>query len=161
MLKCNTEIMKDLKKIEEEKYLILEKEREQSIIRYVSKEDKIIPAYNYAETRAKLDELYKREIYLKGLLQKANASVVVPEFDMTIGDCLVYLAQLAEKAKTLRMLSCKEPKTRTLQYQKQVEFSEALYDIAKAKEDYEATQALIVKLQMALDRVNLTNLIEV
>ena len=70
---------------------------------------------------------------------------------MTIGDCLIYLAQLANK----------EPKTRTLQYQKQVEFSEALYDISKAKADYETTQALIVKLQMAIDRINLTNLIEV
>ena len=36
-----------------------------------------------------------------------------------------------------------------------------LYDINKAKLDYEAVQALIVKLQMAIDRINLTNLIEV
>lgn len=161
MLKCNTEIMKELKKIDEEKTVVLAKEREQSIIKYVSNEDKIIPAYSYAETRATLDELYNREIYLKGLLQKANATVLVPEFNMTIGDCLVYLAQLAEKARTLRTLAYKEPKSRTLQYQKQVEFSEALYDIDLAKSDYEATVELITKLQMAIDRVNLTNLIEV
>ena len=161
MLKCNTEIMKDLKKIEEEKYLLLEKEESQSIIKYVSEVDKIIPEYNYEETRGKIDELDKKEIYLRGLLQKSNATVIVPEFNMTIGDCLIYLAQLAGKARVLRRLASKEPKTRTLQYQKQVEYSEALYDISKAKADYEATQELIVKLQMAIDRINLTNLIEV
>jgi len=161
MLKCNTEIMKDLKKIEEEKNLLLSKEENQSIIKYVSEADKIIPDYNYDDTRREIDELDKKEIYLRGLLQKSNATVIVPEFNMTIGDCLVYLAQLSSKARVLKYLASREPKARTLQYQRQVEFSEALYDINKAKSDYEATQALIVKLQMAIDRINLTNLIEV
>ena len=161
MLKCNTEIMKDLKKIEEEKAILYAIEREQSVVKYISSEDKIIPDYKYEDTRSKLDELYKKEIYLKGLLQKANATVIVPEFNLTIADCLVYLAQLAEQSRELRVLANRQAKTRTLQYQKQVEYSEALYDINKAKADYEATQNLIVKLQMAIDRINLTNLIEV
>ena len=161
MLKCNTEIMKDLKKIEEEKNTILKNEMEQSVIKYVSSEDRIIPDYNYEQTRKDLDNLYKKEIYLRGLLQKANSTVIVPEFNMTIGDCLVYLAQLAEKSRILKSLANRQAKTRTLQYQKQVEYSEALYDIETAKKDYDAVQAEIVKLQMAIDRINLTNLIEV
>lgn len=153
--------MKDLKKINEEKSLLIDKEMDQCIIKYVSEADKIIPEYNYDETRQKIDALNKREIYLRGLLLRANATVIVPEFGMTIGACLIYLAQLEEKARILKVLSCKQPKTRTLQFQKQVEYSEAIYDIEKAKKDYDNVKDEIVKLQMAIDRINLTNLIEV
>jgi hypothetical protein len=161
MLKCNTEIMKDLKQIQERKAVILEKERLECAVSYVSDEDKILPDYNYDEVRNQIDDLNKEEIYLKGLLAKSNATTIVPEFNMTIGDCLIYLAQLTEKAGRLNSLSNRRKKTRSLQYQKQVEFTEVLYDVDKAKVDYEKTQKEIVKLQMAIDRINLTNLIEV
>ncbi|MBP5446156.1 MAG: hypothetical protein J6Y28_08300 [Acholeplasmatales bacterium] len=161
MLKCNTEIMKDLKQIYEEKNEILQKESSECMVSYISEEDKILTDYNYSEVRQKIDDLNKKEIYLRGLLAKSNATTIVPEFNMTIGDCLVYLAQLNEVSKRLSVLSCKRKKTRTLQYLKQVEYTEILYDVDKAKEDYEKTKQEIVKLQMAIDRVNLTNLIEV
>ena len=94
MLKCNTEIMKDLKKIQEQRSEILSIERRDSTISYIAGEEKIPTNYNYKETRIKIDELNKKEVYLRGLLAKANSTVIVPEFNMTIGDCLVYLAQL-------------------------------------------------------------------
>ena len=153
--------MKDLKKINEEKLLLISKEMDQCIIKYVSEADKIIPDYNYDETRKMVDALNQKEIYLRGLLLKANATVIVPEFNMTIGACLIYLAQLEDKARTLKVLSSKQPKTRTLQFQKQVEYSEAIYDIEVAKKDYDEVKEEITKLQMAIDRINLTNLIEV
>ena len=160
MLKCNTEIMKDLKKIHEEKVETLSNEKRDSTISYILGEEKIASNYNYKETREKIDELNKKEIYLKGLLAKANATVIVPEFNMTIGDCLVYLAQLTSKADTLYLLSIVKPKSRSYRL-KEVEYTETCYDVSIVKEDYQKVKDEIVRLQMALDRINLTNMIDV
>ena len=160
MLKCNTEIMKDLKKIQEERMEILSNERKNSTISYIAGEEKISTNYNYRETRDKIDELNKKEVYLRGLLSKANSTVIVPEFNMTIGDCLVYLAQLSNKANVLYSLADAKPKSRSYRL-KEVEYTETVYDVNEAKEDYEKTKDEITRLQMAIDRINLTNLIEV
>ena len=44
---------------------------------------------------------------------------------------------------------------------KEVEYTETLYDVLEAKKDYEKTNEEIMRLQMAIDRINLTNMIEV
>ena len=160
MLKCNTEIMKDLKKIQEQRSEILSIERRDSTISYIAGEEKIPTNYNYKETRIKIDELNKKEVYLRGLLAKANSTVIVPEFNMPIGDCLVYLAQLSSKSSILYSLANARSKTRSYKL-KEVEYTETLYDVLEAKKDYEKTNEEIMRLQMAIDRINLTNMIEV
>ena len=81
---------------------------------------------------------------------------------MTIGECLIYLAQLNSKKQLLsNYASQKQLKRVSSTYSNKVEYTELLYDVDKVKVELLELQRLIARLQMAIDRTNLTNLIEV
>ena len=81
---------------------------------------------------------------------------------MTIGECLIYLAQLNSKKQLLsNYASQKQLKRVSSTYSNKVEYTELLYDVDKVKIELLELQRLIARLQMAIDRTNLTNLIEV
>lgn len=162
MKKCNTELMKEIKILEEKKNDILNLEQEECKITYIDGEKKMNSDYSYDEVRKEVDEIDTEIRRYKSLLAYSNATTIVSEFNMTIGECLIYLASLNSKKTYLTSFASKKQKTRiSSTYNNKVEYTELLYDVNQVKQELEDLQRLIAKLQMALDRTNLTNLIEI
>lgn len=162
MKKCNTELMKEIKILEEKKNDILTLEEEECKITYLEGEKKMDSNYSYDAVRKEIDEIDNEIRKYKSFLAVSNATTIVPEFNMTIGECLIYLASLNSKKNLLSSFASKKQITRiSSTYNTKVEYTELLYDVNKVKKELEDLQRLIAKLQMAIDRTNLTNLIEI
>lgn len=160
MKKCHTEIMKEIKKLEEIKEILLSEESDNCVVTYLQKETPINTGYNYDETNKKITECDNEILRLKSLLTKANAKTKVEGFDMTINEALVYLAQLNEKLKRLSYLVNLKPLKRTTGYDSTPEFTKIVFDREKVLKDYEEVRNLIPRLQMAIDRTNLNHMID-
>ena len=162
MKKCNTELMKEIKILEEKKNDILTLEEEECKVTYLEGEKKMDSNYSYDAVRKEIDEIDNEIRKYKSFLAVSNATTIVPEFNMTIGECLIYLASLNSKKSLLSSFASKKQITRiSSTYNTKVEYTELLYDVNKVKKELEDLQRLIAKLQMAIDRTNLTNLIEI
>ena len=160
MKKCHTEIMKEIKKLEEIKETLLNEESDNCIVTYLQKETPINTGYDYNLTNIKIEECDTEILRLKSLLTKANVETNVEGFEMTIGEALVYLAQLNEKLKRLSYLVNLKPLKRSTGYDSVPEFTKIVFDREKVLKDYEEVRNLIPKLQMAIDRTNLNHMIE-
>ena len=97
---------------------------------------------------------------LKTILANVNATVIVEGFDMTINEALIYLAQLNEDLKRLNNLITINPLSRRSSYDGVPEFTKITFNREEVKNDYETVRNLIPKLQMAIDRTNLTHFTE-
>ena len=160
MKKCHTEIMKEIKKLEEVKETLLNEESDNCIVTYLQKETPINTGYDYNLTNIKIEECDTEILRLKSLLTKANVETNVGGFEMTISEALVYLAQLNEKLKRLSYLVNLKPLKRSTGYDSVPEFTKIVFDREKVLKDYEEVRNLIPKLQMAIDRTNLNHMIE-
>lgn len=162
MKKCNTELLKEIKILEEKKEDIITLEDEECKVTYLEGEKKIKSNYSYENVRKAIDDIDTKIRKYKALLAISNATTIVLEFNMTIGECLIYLAQLNSKKQLLsNYASQKQLKRVSSTYSNKVEYTELLYDVDKVKIELLELQRLIARLQMAIDRTNLTNLIEV
>lgn len=159
---CNTEIMKEIKKLNDRKSDLINFETMNSTITFLKDEEKTMPSYSYDELTKELGEIDNRVLYLKDKLAYSNATTIVPEFNLTIASALTYLAILQSKKDRYYRLSLND-KLRRIGSNRdgQVEYAETLYEPTSCKKIYEETVEEINKLQMAIDRVNLTNLIEI
>ncbi|MDD7457028.1 MAG: hypothetical protein PUK83_01145 [Clostridia bacterium] len=161
MKKCNTEIMKIIKALDEEKSALIVMEQQNSKVIYSTGEKKLNGDYDFDAVTKRIDEIDDEILKLKGKLSLSNATTAVEEFSMTISEALVYLAELQNKKDRYVYLSS-SPKKRRLSVNREgvVEYEETLYDpklcLDKAKEISE----MISRLQMAIDRTNLNNMIE-
>ena len=158
---CNAELMKKVKLLEQAKDDILQEERRIHQVTYQTEEDKFDNGYSFAKTRKKIDDIDFEVRKYKKLLNHSNATTIVKEFDMTLGECLVYMAQLNNQVYTLVELSQKEPITRRSTINGVIEYTALNYDKAECQAKLQWVQETISKLQVAIDRTNLTNIIEV
>lgn len=161
MKKCNTEIMKEIKKLEEYKIALLNNERSSCTVTYALDEEPLESDYNFDLIDEKI-EWYDNEIRrLKGLLAHSNVTTIVEGFNMTISEALIYLAQLKQKENRYDFLLSKKKLTRTSGYgDRMVEFTKILYDQDKIYDECAKLKEIIAQLQMAIDRTNLTNMID-
>lgn len=163
MKKCNAELMKDLKELQYEIKKLIDAEVEESVVTYTSKEKKIENGYNYQSTRSKLSNMQKEERKIKSLLAKSNATTKVDGFNMTLAEGLVYLAELNTNKTHLEKLCARQAITRVEPQNygsNLVQYRETRYKLEDAKSDLKKVKKEIAKLQMAIDRTNLTNMIE-
>ena len=158
---CNTEIMKKVKLLEQTKGDILAEERRIHQVTYQTEKDKFDYGYSFAETRTKIDAIDAEIRKYKRLLNLSNATTMVDEFDMTLGECLVYMAQLNRQIFTLEEMSKKESITRRSTINGVIEYTALNYDKAECQSRLQWVLETIAKLQVAIDRTNLTNMIEV
>lgn len=157
---CHSEVMKRIKELESKKQKLLNIENKRCRIRYKQEENKVVTDYSYAGTRAEVEKLDKEIRRLRYELAKANCTVKVDGFNVTIGEALVMLAQLNSLSDTLEDLADNEQLTRSLSYNGVVEYTECTYSVEQAAKDLLKTEEKISKLQVAIDRANLTNYIE-
>ena len=160
MKKCNTEIMKDIKQLEIERVQLIEYEKQNYSVSYVQGEDIIPTDYEYAKVQAKLENIDSELRRLRRLLAYSNVTTIVEDFNMTISESLFYLQQLKSMETRLLQMSSRKKLTRRTGYEGQVEYSKLNYNPSVVLINYQKVKETIPKLQMAIDRTNLTNMIE-
>ena len=113
--------------------------------------ESVRPAYDYAKTQARLEELEGAIRRLKHAINRFNTTQVVDGFGITIDEMLVYIPQLTKRKSRL-------PKERVEeQYGRQsniIDYTYTNYDLTAVEADYEKTADELSRAQLALDTVN-------
>ncbi len=158
---CHSEAMKLIKELEEKKRLAVYTETSRSRVSYKEGEEAVPSKYDYAATRKEIAETDGKIRKIKSALAVANCKVKIEDFNITIGEALVLLAQLNSEYTRLDTLGRFDKLSRRITANGVLEYTECLYEPEKAQADQRAMYAEICKLQVAIDRANLNNYIEV
>ena len=163
----SAEANKLLKKLNEEKAMLLDNESRSSVFSAALGEDveSVRPEYDYMTTGEKLESINADIRKVKHAINIFNTTHTGPGFDMTIDEMLVYIPQLTEKKSRLLGMSSRLPKERKsvsgYGTNAVIDYLYANYDVSKAAEDYSAVSELLSKAQTALDIVNSTETMEI
>lgn len=160
MKMCHSEVIKYIKELENRKEVLLKQELTGRTYTHLEDGGKTIPDYSYSKTRLEVDKLDGEIRHLRHLLAVANCNVKVDGFDVSIGEALVMLAQLQNKCELLKEMSSFPQKSQRTTYSGKVEITECNYDVVKVGKDYEKVRQTINQLQVAIDRANLTNYVD-
>ena len=161
MKMCHSEVIKYIKELESKKRVLLRQESNDCTYSYQDEVSKIVPNYDYKKTRKAVDALDTKIRKLRHALAVANCSVIVEEFDVTLGEALVMLAQYQNKCELLSEMSSRQQISQRSSYSGKMEITCCNYDVEKVVKEYEELRLLIGRLQVAIDRANLTNFVEV
>lgn len=123
--------------------------------------ESIRPVYDYQKTQQEIEDVENRIVKLKHAINLFNINTLVPEFDMTIDQMLVYIPQLTERKAKLVKMSGRLPKQRVAEHRyyersNTVEYDYANYSVEQADADLEKVSEELSKAQNALDMVNAT-----
>lgn len=162
----NTEIMKRIKDLESRKAELVAFEVRNSFVVYTVEEKSmadLTKTYDILGNNNIIKELDNETRYLKYLLNLSNATTIVEDFNMTLGESLVLMAQLTQTIARITPLANTDKITREVMGygSRLAEYKEALYDINIAKQMLVEYKDTLMKLQMAIDKTNLTHEIEV
>lgn len=163
----SAEASKMLKKILEEKNIMLANERQSCVFNASLGEDvdSVRPVYNYEETQKALEFCDRKIRILKHAINCFNASQIVGDTGMTIDQVLVYIPQLTEMRTRLYDMQNRLPKQRTsvggIGSNTVIDYRYTNYSVEKAKEDYTRVSDELRKVQTALDVVNTTVRMEI
>lgn len=158
---CNSEAMKKVKALEEELNKLRFYEAQNSMISYKEGEKKIKVDYDYSKTRKEIEKINAEIRKIKNALAVANSTFKIDELSITIGEALVYLAQLNSEYNNLSQLASRNKISRRITQNGVLEYTECTYDTDEAKKDQKEVFAKIGKLQVAIDRANLNCFIEI
>ena len=151
---------KYLKKLNEEHDALQRKETKSDTFTASVQEkiEDVKPEYDYAAVQLQLQELEDKIRKVKHEINQFNLTQVVPGFDMTIDQMLIYIPQLTARKSKLDRMRSRLPKERVLGGMSRmtgiVEFEYCNYDIKQAEADYETVSDELSRAQNALDAVN-------
>ncbi len=157
---------KQLRKLNDQRDALLAMEKKSRAFTAAIQEDveSVRPAYDFQATQDALVEIEEKIRNLKHTLNCFNSTYVIPEFNMTIDQMLIYIPQLTSRKKRLDGMRSKLPKERVQSSYGRgnniIEYDYANYDISKAEEAYTAVSDELAKAQNALDTANATVLFE-
>ncbi len=157
---------KILKKTEDELSSLILKESQSKEFNAAVGEDaeSVRPQYNFSETQAKREELESRIRTIKHALNKYNVSTIVPELNMTIDQALIYIPQLVKQKHQYSAMKDKMPKTRVssnfFKGINLIDYVYVNYDVSEAAAKYEEITEKLATAQMALDKINAEENIE-
>lgn len=167
MKKCNTELMKELKAVQADLAELIADASNKNTVSYYEGEEEVERDFDYKKFVDKMTDLREQERRIKTLLAYSNATTkLVGMEELTIGEGLLKLAQLNNQLRTIagyktRKQVVKNVKHATFEGDKDRVFvTEHLHDPAQVDTDIKALQREISQLQVAIDRTNLTNMIE-
>ena len=125
-------------------------------------EEKYRPSYDYEGTQKRYREITQEIRKLRHAMNIFNSSTMVPEFDMTVDQLLVYLPQLRELKKKLGDMKNAPISGRSYDSYRGVnEYTYSNYSVQKVAEDYRLVSEEYAKAHSALDYINVTGGIEV
>lgn len=158
----SAEASKILKKLMDEKTILLANERQSSVFNASLGEEieSVRPAYDYEETQRALEAFDRKIRILKHAINCFNSSQTVGDTGMTIDQVLVYIPQLTQMRSRLFDMQNRLPKQRTsvggIGSNTVIDYRYTNYSVEKAKEDYTRVSDELSKIQTALDLVNTT-----
>ena len=162
----SAEAAKLLRKLNEEQAAL--KERESKTATFVAAVDEDVesarPEYDYAGTQKLLAQLEEKVRKVKHAINCFNIGTVIPEFNMTVDELLVYIPQLSERKRKLTEMASFLPKERVsngYQATKIIEYTYTNYDLEKAAEDLTAVSDELARAQTALDVINNSGQLEI
>lgn len=162
MQKCLKEIIKQIAALEQQKEEVLSDEVQNSVTKYGSNEEIPVPEYSFSTVRAQIEDIDVKIRRLRHKLHLANATVQVPEFGMTIGESIIMMAQLGKEKTLLTRMARREKKERRQPgFGSTVEWIVLNYDKDECRKKLKEVVDVITSLQMAIDRINLTHMVEV
>lgn len=156
----SAQVNKLLKKLNDEYSALLDREQRSRDFRAAMGEDieSVRPAYDYAKTQARLEELEGTIRRLKHAINRFNTTQVVDGFGITIDEMLVYIPQLTKRKSKLLEMKSRLPKERVEeQYGRQsniIDYTYTNYDLTAVEADYEKIADELSRAQLALDTVN-------
>lgn len=157
-----SESSKLLKKIIEEKAIILANEAQSSTFNAALGEDveSVRPIYDYESTCKMIADFDEKIRIIKHAINCFNTTTVVGDTRMTIDQLLVYIPQLTEKRNKLYDMQARLPKKRTsvsgYGNNSVIDYRYTNYDVEQVKKDYMAVSDELRRVQTALDLANST-----
>lgn len=135
-----------------------EQEKRFFVAATVENKEDVRPAYDYNDTKAKLEELETKVMKIKHALNVFNTVTVVPEFNKTIDEMLIYIPQLTKRKLKLSTMKSKPEfeRVQTAVRTNFIEYRYINYDLAQIEADYKAVTEELINAQIALDRVNIS-----
>ena len=115
------------------------------------------PMYDYVKSQEEQNSIEAKIRKVKHAIICFNTGTMIPGFDMTIDEMLVYIPQLSERKRKLTEMASFLPKERVSKgysATKIIEYTCTNYEIEKAAEDLAAVTDELAKAQTALDVVN-------
>ena len=124
--------------------------------------ESVRPKYSFSDVQKKKELLYAKIRKIKHALNVYNVSTVLPEFDMTIDQVLVYIPQLTTLKKLYSAMKDTMPKTRVANFRggNIIDYVYTNYDNSEVAEKYNAVSEALASVQMALDKINSIESIE-
>lgn len=169
MEKCSpTEAMKRLKRIVEEINEIHEKDEKESSVKthqvlengqYVN-QPYYEGTYDLVRNRARIKELFEEERKIKMALAQFNNETKVEDYDCTLAEALVMLAQLKSEIKVLTNMAKRSEYFITETYRDDGPLNKCLYNPNDAKIYLDEARRKYTRLQYLIDKINLTSNIE-
>ena len=153
---------KMLKKLNEKiQSLLLMEKKSCSFLASVGEDpDTCRPEYDYAAVQKEVRELELQVRKLRHALNVFNSTHVVPGFEMTIDELLVYIPQLTKQKEKYDSMKSELPKSRVEprygSAQNFIDYKYLNYSVKDAEADYDRVSAVLSKAQTALDLVNST-----
>ena len=161
----SAEANKLLRKLQDERLDLLQAERDSKsfIAATTEKLEDARPAYDYESVQKQLADIERKIRVIKHAINQFNISHVIEGFDMTIDQMLVYIPQLSERKMKLNQMGNAMVKSRINNSGRTniIEYIHANYDVAKAREDYDSVCRELIAAQLALDKINTTETIDI
>lgn len=140
----------------EELAALVSSERDTCTTTYGANETPIETGYDFSSTQTEMDALNSKIAKLRHGINVFNTATKLEDFDFTVDESLVRMAMLTEKKNRLSRMKGVRELTRSSGYRSEPEFTKRNYDAALVEAEYRKTSDELVRLQMALDKANMS-----
>ena len=126
--------------------------------------ESVRPEYDYRAVRAQLDELEEKIRRVKHAINTFNLTHVVPGFDMTVDQMLVYIPQLNTRKAKLPERCGRLPKTRennAYGRSNTIDYRYINYELSSTEADLKKVSDTLSRAQTTLDVVNNSEALEI
>ena len=163
MQKTPTLLMKELNFLQQEAKRIYAEDTDRSYAPLnEDMEYKYDTGYSYEANRKALAKIQQEELRIRSALAKFNSTTKAYGLDLTIAEALVRIGQLKNDIRVLSILANKTEYTETpVSYGSARTITNKInYDQNKVINDLNSLQRELSNIQIAVDKTNLTTLIE-